>query len=69
DNAALLRAGEFLLSLQTNGELVIAQRSGQKFVPVKSYQVASTPTWAHPAIFDKKILIKDKTHLTLFTFE
>lgn len=47
DNAALLRAGEFLLSLQTNGELVVAQRQRQKFVAVKKYPVAHLGTPGH----------------------
>ncbi len=66
-NTALIRAGDFLLSLKTDGRLFVAKREGQTFTPVKEYAVANSPTWAHPAIFNKRILIKDKNTLALWS--
>lgn len=68
-NAALIRAGELLLSLQTDGRFIISRPSKNGLEIVKEYTVADSPTWAHPVIFDKKMLIKDKTTLGLWSLE
>lgn len=69
DNAALIRAGAFLLSLQTDSKLIVSKPDTQGLKILKEYTVADSPTWAHPAIFDQKMLIKDKTTLTLWSLE
>ena len=66
--AALVRAGDFLLSLQTDSRLIVSKRIGRRFEVVKEYTVADSPVWAHPAFFEKHILVKDKTALTLWLF-
>ena len=66
ENAALIRVGEFLLSLQNEGKLIIAKPSREKLDIVREYTVADSQTWAHPVLFDNHILIKDKTNLTLW---
>jgi len=35
----------------------------------KKYRVAEKPTWAHPAIVGKNILIKDETTLAVWGLE
>jgi outer membrane protein assembly factor BamB len=60
DNTALIRAGELLLSLQTDSRLIIAKRDGEKFKVIKEYAVADSPVWAPPAFFDKHVIVKDK---------
>lgn len=67
DNAALIRAGDLLLSLNSDAKLIVAQRKAQEFTLVKEYSVADSPTYAHPVIFDRKVLIKDKTTLALWS--
>ncbi|MFQ5675518.1 MAG: PQQ-binding-like beta-propeller repeat protein [bacterium] len=69
DNAALIQAGEFLLSLQTDSRLIVSKPAKTGLQILREYSVADSPTWAHPAIFDKKMLIKDKTNLTLWSLE
>ena len=66
ENAALIRVGEFLLSLQNEGKLIIAKPSREKLELIREYTVADSQTWAHPVLFDNHILIKDKTNLTLW---
>lgn len=68
-NAALIRAGDMLISLNTDGNLIVAKRAGPSFLPVKEYGVADSPTWAHPVILNKRILIKDKNTLALWSLE
>ncbi len=35
----------------------------------KRYTVADSATWAHPALLGNRILVKDVTRLTLWSFE
>lgn len=66
ENAALIRAGERLLSLHADGKFIVAEIEDHQIKPLKTYTVADSPTWAHPVFFDKKMLIKAKTTLSLW---
>ncbi|MCA1563669.1 MAG: PQQ-like beta-propeller repeat protein [Acidobacteria bacterium] len=68
DNAALVHAGPLLFILTTEGELIAASANRVKFEPLKRYDVATTPTWAHPAPVRGGILIKDLETLALWRF-
>lgn len=66
-NAAIARAGDYLLSLETDGELVVARTSQTAFEEVKKYKVADTETWAQAAFSGNRIFVKDASHLTMWT--
>lgn len=66
DNAAVFEAGGAILALTTGADLLVFQRSGNSLSEVARYRVASSPTWASPAIEGKRILIKDENALTLW---
>jgi hypothetical protein len=65
DNVALLGTDELLFSLTTDAELIVARATSEGYDVVRSYEVADTPTWAHPVILERQILIKDESHLAL----
>ncbi|HEX6647962.1 MAG TPA: PQQ-binding-like beta-propeller repeat protein [Pyrinomonadaceae bacterium] len=65
-NVALVKAGELLLLLKDDAELIIARSSRNGFEPLKRYTVAESSTWAQPAISGKRIFIKDVASLTLW---
>jgi outer membrane protein assembly factor BamB len=69
DNAAILAGGGTLFLLDTDGELSVAALGGSVYAPLRTWTVASTPTWAQPAITDAGILVKDAETLTLWRFE
>ena len=69
ENVALLRAGDDLFVLTNEATLIVAKSSAKGFEPMRRYQVADTPTWAHPVLLDKQILIKDASNLALWSFE
>jgi hypothetical protein len=69
ENAAILRAGEVLLALTTGSELLVLKPQGDAVTTVARYQVADTPTWAHPALVGNTILIKDLTSVAAWTAE
>ncbi|MGH9330567.1 MAG: PQQ-binding-like beta-propeller repeat protein, partial [Vicinamibacterales bacterium] len=68
DNAALARAGDTLLALTTDAQLVVFAASRDAFKAIRKYTVASSPTWAHPALAAQGILIKDENSLALWRY-
>ena len=67
-NAALVSAGANLVALTSDGDLVVIRRSPERFAEVRRYKVAETPTWAHPAVTGKGIVIRDAGSVSLWTF-
>lgn len=67
--AALISAGEILLSLTSDGILMIFRKTGNEFIPLKRYTVADSPTWSQPVIFGNNVLIKDAETLALWSFK
>lgn len=69
DNAAVVVAGENLVLLKDDGELVVAKASGKAFEPLRHYTVAESPTWAHPLVMRIGVVIKDRDTLALWNVE
>lgn len=69
ENAAILNVGGKVLFLLLNdGNLVVLPASAKEYLPAAQYTVASSPTWAHPVVTGRRILIKDLTSLTSLAF-
>lgn len=69
ENAAILTAADKLFLLTNEGALTVARASSTGFEAIRKYTVAQSPTWAHPVIAGKSILIKDLETLALWSFE
>ena len=69
DNAAILRAGDTIFSLEDDAELVIFRGSRTGFEPLVRYEVASRATWAQPTISGNRVFVKDVSTLALWTIE
>lgn len=63
------RAGRTIFSLEDDGELVVMRASRTGFEPVAQYEVATSATWAQPAISGRRIFVKDASSLTLWTVD
>jgi outer membrane protein assembly factor BamB len=68
-NAAVLSAGPVLLLLTSDANLIVVKKRARGFEPVKKYTVADSPTWAHPVVLGKQILVKDDANLRLWSLE
>ena len=68
ENASLMLAGDRLLIVTTDSELLIAEASCNSYNELASYTVASSPVWAHPALVGDLLLIKDEERLTGWSF-
>jgi outer membrane protein assembly factor BamB len=69
DNGAIVLWGGSLLVLTTGGELLVLDAAADRFEPTRRYAVAESPTWAHPVPTAAGILVKDESHLTLWSLE
>jgi outer membrane protein assembly factor BamB len=66
-NAAIVRAGDVVLSLQDDGQLAVFRGSSTAFELVRRYTVADSETWAQPTVSGNRIFVKDVSSLTLWT--
>jgi hypothetical protein len=69
DNAAIVDGGPVVFFLTNDAELIVARKSGKAYELLQKYSVADSPTWAHPVILNKGILIKDATTLAMWGTE
>jgi outer membrane protein assembly factor BamB len=67
ENAAMVRAGDTIFSLEDDGEMVIMKANRTAMNVVRRYDVADSQTWAQPAISGSRLYVKDVAHLTLWT--
>jgi hypothetical protein len=59
ENASILASPSWLLASTTDGTLVVARTSPQRYEEVRRYQIAESAFWAHPAITTGSIVVKD----------
>ncbi len=69
ENAAIVRAGSTIFSLQDNAELVVLRASRERFDPIRRYEVATSATWAQPAVSGRRLYVKDVSTLALWTID
>jgi outer membrane protein assembly factor BamB len=67
ENAAIVRAGDTIFSLQDDAQLVVFRSSRTGFEVLERYEVATSPTWAQPTLFDDKVFVKDVSTLALLS--
>jgi outer membrane protein assembly factor BamB len=68
-NTAVVKAGNLLLLLDDDGELIVARSSRNGFEPLKRYVVSDSETWAQPAVSGDRIFVKDTTSLSLWRLQ
>jgi outer membrane protein assembly factor BamB len=67
ENAAILNVGgQFLLLLLNDATLVVLAANAKEYLPAAHYTVAKSPTWAHPVLLGRQLLIKDENTLASF---
>jgi outer membrane protein assembly factor BamB len=59
DNAAMLVSSTTLYALVPDGQLLIAKPTAMGLNEIRHYEVAESPTWAHPVVLADGVLIKD----------
>lgn len=65
--AVILAVGKLVVAQTTGGELIVFDPAADQFQPIARYKVSDKPTWAQPALAGKRILVKDRDSLVLWT--
>ncbi len=68
-NTALVKAGDLLMLLKDDGELIVARSSRSQLDVIHRYVVADAATWAQPAVSGNRLFVKDTASLSLWTIE
>jgi outer membrane protein assembly factor BamB len=68
ENAALVAAAGALLALTTEGQLLVVDPAAPTFTVLRRYTAADSPTWAHLAVVEDGVLVKDAETLSLLKF-
>jgi outer membrane protein assembly factor BamB len=66
-SASIIAAGKHLLFLTTESEMVVAELDAGAYKEVRRYNVASSPTYAHPVLLRDRVIVRDATHVTVWT--
>lgn len=66
EQAVLVSAEDQLLVFRDSGELEVYSVTSLPPQLMASYEVAESQLWAHPALFDRSVLVKDWTGLSLW---
>jgi outer membrane protein assembly factor BamB len=59
DNAAMLASSTTLFVLTPDAQMLIAKPTAKALGEIHHYEVADSPTWAHPVVLPDGLLIKD----------
>lgn len=65
----MVRAGDTILALEDDGELIVMKPSRTEMTVVKRYDVADSQTWAQPTVAGSRVYVKDVSQLTLWTLD
>jgi hypothetical protein len=68
ENAAIVRAGSIVFSLEDDADLVVGRVTAGAFQELKRYRVANSATWAEPVVSGSRIFVKDLSTLALWSF-
>jgi len=68
ENAAVVAAGRRVLFLTDDAELVVVDADAPDYRPLARYEVADSPTWAHPVVMGSGLLVRDRDGLSRWSF-
>jgi outer membrane protein assembly factor BamB len=66
---AVLDAGAVLLALTSDSHLIAFRPNDKEYAELARIKVADTPTWAYPIIAGKRVFVKDRDSVMLWTME
>ena len=66
---AIVDVGPVILALPSDSELIVLEPSVKAYAELARLKVADTPTYAHPVIAGKNIIVKDQDAVTMWTIQ
>ena len=68
-SAAVVAAGSHLVYLTTEGQMIVTAIDPSKYEETRRYTVADSSTYAHPVVLRDRVLVRDQSALTSWTFK
>jgi len=68
-SAAVIAAGSHLVYLTTEGQMIVTAIDPSKYEEMRRYTVADSSTYAHPVVLRDRVLVRDQSALTSWTFK
>jgi len=68
EHASLIAWGDQVLAFREDGSLVVGNVSGNGFQELRRYRLGSRLMWAHPAVVDDRIVVRDGSRLAVYRF-
>lgn len=65
-NAAIVSAGDNIVVLTNEGDLIVAKRSPERFEELRRYKVSPSQTWSHPVLLGNQLVVRDADSITLW---
>jgi outer membrane protein assembly factor BamB len=63
---SMVANGSNVLALDERGDLLLLDLNAKEFVRVDSRHLTDSPTWAHLAVVDNEIFVRDLKGLTVY---
>lgn len=67
--ASVQDVGSALVSLPSNGVLLVYKPDHKEYRQLMAYKVADTDVYAHPVLYGSRVWVKDKEHLTCWSLK
>jgi outer membrane protein assembly factor BamB len=67
--AAVQNAGQHIVWLTNDGDLVVSRKSAKAFEQVTRYSVSDAPVWTQPVLLGRQILVKSDNALSLWSLD
>ena len=69
ENGFVIDTGDTVLFLMNEGELLVARKTRPGLEIEARYEIADAAVWSHPLVTPTGILVRDKSALTLWSFD
>jgi len=68
-SASVLAAGQHLVYLTTDSQLIVTAIDAAVFREVGRYNVAASTTYSHPVVLRDRVIVRDESHVTEWTIK
>jgi len=68
-NASLQKAGEAILALTTEGDLLVLRASAEKYDEIRRYKIPNGETWAQPVLLGDRLLVRHGNSVSVWALQ
>jgi outer membrane protein assembly factor BamB len=68
-SASVVGAGNYLVFLTSDSELIVARANADRYEETRRYTVGGSATYAHPIVLRDRLIVRDATHVTQWSLQ